>query len=189
MYSRISTVGEEEEVGNKFGLVLWAKIQDKPLEPPIDKQKLQKSPQEAKGVPRLFRALKLYVMTRMTGENKNTSCGLFLWHLWTQSLASLPFGNELAIIWRLAYFQQLQGISVLQGTIFWFCWDRGKNLSFCMWDSPCPHLGLTFVSWRPTTGEAEMEKIAEYLRTNGRKTTDRNTSFSLSAEDTLGSRT
>lgn len=56
---------------------------------------------------------------------QNTSCGLFLWHLWTQPLASLPFGNELAMIWRLACFQQPQGSSVLQGTLFCFCWDGG----------------------------------------------------------------
>lgn len=78
MYSGINTVGEKEEVGNKFGFVLGAKTQGKPLELPMDKQKLQKSPQEAKGVPGFFRALKLFVKTRMTGENKNTSCGLFL---------------------------------------------------------------------------------------------------------------
>lgn len=41
-------------------------------------RRFKKSPQEATGVPGFFRALKLYVKTRMTGENKNTSCGLFL---------------------------------------------------------------------------------------------------------------
>lgn len=44
----------------------------------MDKQKLQKSPQEAKGVPGFFTALKLYEKTKMTAENKNTSFGLFL---------------------------------------------------------------------------------------------------------------
>lgn len=49
----------EEEVGNKSGFLLGAKIQGKALEPPMDTQKLQKSPQEAKGVPGFFTALKL----------------------------------------------------------------------------------------------------------------------------------
>lgn len=78
MYSGTNTVEEKEKVGNKSGLVLGAKIQGKPLEPPMDMQKLQKSLQETKEVPGFFRALKLYVKTKMTGENKNTSCGLFL---------------------------------------------------------------------------------------------------------------
>lgn len=78
MHSGINTVREEEEVRNKSGLVLEAKRQGKPLEPPMDKQKLQNSPQKAKGVPGIFRSLKMYAKTTMTGENKNTSCGLFL---------------------------------------------------------------------------------------------------------------
>lgn len=158
MYSGINTGGEEEEVGNQFGLVWGAKIQGKPLEPPMDKQKLQKSPQKAKGVPRFFRALKLYVKTRMTEENKNTSCGLFLWHLWTQSLASLPFGNELAIIWRLAHFQQPQGIPVLQGPIFCFCWDRGikPELLYVRFPLSTPLSAFCFLkahNWRGRNGE------------------------------------
>lgn len=60
-------MGEEEEVGHKFGLVLGAKVQGKPLKPPMDKQRLQTFSQEAKGVPGFFRALKLYAKT---GENK-----------------------------------------------------------------------------------------------------------------------
>jgi len=37
MYSGINTAWEEEEVGNKFVLVLGAKTQGKPLELPMDK--------------------------------------------------------------------------------------------------------------------------------------------------------
>lgn len=158
MYGGINTGGEEEEFRNQFGLVWGAKIQGKPLEPPMDKQKLQKSPQKAKGVPRFFRALKLYVKTRMTGENKNTPCGLFLWHLWTQSLVSLPFGNELAIIWRLAHFQQPQGIPVLQGPIFCFCWDRGikPELLHVRFPLSTPLSAFCFLkahNWRGRNGE------------------------------------
>lgn len=181
MYNGINTVQEEEGARNKSGLVWGAKIPGKHLESPMDKQKLQNSPQEVKGVSGFS---KLYAMTRMTGQNRNTSCVLFLWHLLTQLLASLPFGKKLAIIWRLACFQQPQRNSVLPGAIL--CWHRRIKPELLHVRFPLSTTWLALVYWRPTTGEAEMEKIAEHLRTNSRKTT--NKSFSLPTEEALRTR-
>lgn len=125
-------------------------------------------------------------MTRMTGEKRNISCVLFLWHLLTLLLASLPFGEKLAIIWRLACFQQPQRSSVLPGAILCLCWDRRIKPELLHVRFPLFAPWLALLYWRPTSGEAEMKKIAEHLRTNSRKTTDK--SFSIPNKEALRSR-
>lgn len=82
---------EEEGARNKSGLVWGAKTPGKHLESPMDKQKLQNSPQEVKGVSGFS---KLYAMTRMTGQNrKHILCLVFMTFINT-AIGLSPFWKE-----------------------------------------------------------------------------------------------